>query len=91
MIYLITYDICDPARLRAAHKFLKNYGLNTQRSVFECDIDKQTADDIAQHFLDILDFEVDALRIYSLCENCCFKTMISGKGVRQVTITHQVL
>ena len=39
MIVLITYDITDPTRLRKLHGFLKEYGLNTQKSVFECGID----------------------------------------------------
>ncbi|MBP9021489.1 MAG: CRISPR-associated endonuclease Cas2, partial [Syntrophobacterales bacterium] len=33
MIVLVTYDITDPKRLQNLHKFLKEYGLNTQKSV----------------------------------------------------------
>ncbi|MBU4287637.1 MAG: CRISPR-associated endonuclease Cas2, partial [Proteobacteria bacterium] len=39
MIVLITYDITDPKRLKKIHAFLKEFGFNTQKSVFECDID----------------------------------------------------
>ena len=35
MIVLITYDITSPKRLIKLHDFLKDFGLNTQKSVFE--------------------------------------------------------
>lgn len=35
-IYLITYDVCDPKRLRQTFKCLKNWGDHLQYSVFEC-------------------------------------------------------
>jgi CRISPR-associated endoribonuclease Cas2 len=41
MIVLVTYDITDPKRLNRTHKFLREFGLNTQKSVFECDIDRE--------------------------------------------------
>ena len=41
MITLITYDITEPKRLVKLHKFLKEFGFNTQKSVFECDIDDE--------------------------------------------------
>jgi len=36
--YLVTYDICDPKRLRAVFKILKGYGEHLQLSVFRCDL-----------------------------------------------------
>ena len=39
MITLITYDITDPKRLNKLRDFLKEFGLRTQKSVFECDIE----------------------------------------------------
>lgn len=34
--YIVTYDICDPKRLRETYKILRNYGDHLQLSVFEC-------------------------------------------------------
>ncbi|MDA7951400.1 MAG: CRISPR-associated endonuclease Cas2 [Pirellulaceae bacterium] len=34
--YLITYDICDPKRLRQVFRTMRNYGNHLQFSVFEC-------------------------------------------------------
>ncbi|MCG8648548.1 MAG: CRISPR-associated endonuclease Cas2 [Pirellulales bacterium] len=37
-IYLITYDVCDPKRLRQTFKCLRNWGDHLQYSVFECQL-----------------------------------------------------
>ncbi len=37
-IYLITYDICDPKRLRQVFRCLRNWGDHVQYSVFECQL-----------------------------------------------------
>jgi CRISPR-associated protein Cas2 len=36
--YLITYDICDPKRLRKVLKAMKGYGDHLQLSVFRCEL-----------------------------------------------------
>lgn len=36
--YIVTYDICDPKRLRKVFKACKDYGMHLQLSVFECDL-----------------------------------------------------
>jgi CRISPR-associated protein Cas2 len=36
--YIVSYDICDPDRLRKVFKICKNYGNHLQYSVFECDL-----------------------------------------------------
>jgi CRISPR-associated protein Cas2 len=36
--YIVTYDICDPKRLKKVFKACKDYGLHLQLSVFECDL-----------------------------------------------------
>jgi len=34
--YVVTYDICDPRRLRRVFKVLRDWGDHLQLSVFEC-------------------------------------------------------
>ncbi|HIB65620.1 MAG TPA: CRISPR-associated endonuclease Cas2, partial [Phycisphaerales bacterium] len=34
--FLVTYDICDPARLRKVHKIMLGHGQAIQYSVFRC-------------------------------------------------------
>ena len=36
--FIVTYDICDPKRLRKVFKLCKGYGVHLQFSVFECDL-----------------------------------------------------
>ncbi len=36
--YIVTYDICDPKRLRKTHKLLLGYGDHIQLSVFRCEL-----------------------------------------------------
>ncbi|MBI3183284.1 MAG: CRISPR-associated endonuclease Cas2 [Myxococcales bacterium] len=38
--YLVTYDICDPRRLRRVFKVMKGFGEHLQLSVFRCDLSK---------------------------------------------------
>ena len=37
--YLISYDICDPKRLRRVAKIMEGFGSRLQYSVFECPLD----------------------------------------------------
>ncbi len=36
--YIVTYDICDPKRLRQVFKTMRNWGDHLQYSVFECQL-----------------------------------------------------
>jgi CRISPR-associated protein Cas2 len=38
--YLVSYDICDPKRLRRIAKVLEGFGTRLQYSVFECPLDE---------------------------------------------------
>jgi len=37
--YLVSYDICDPKRLRNVHRVVSDFGYPMQYSVFICDLD----------------------------------------------------
>jgi CRISPR-associated protein Cas2 len=82
MIVLITYDITGPTRLRKLHGFLKEFGLNTQKSVFECDIDDPGIKIIRTYCKDNLDLSSDSVRIYKICDRCINKVIISGQGLK---------
>jgi CRISPR-associated protein Cas2 len=43
-LYLVAYDIADPARLRAVHRVVRGFGDPVQKSVFRCELsDRQRA------------------------------------------------
>ena len=37
-LYFVTYDICDPKRLRRVYKTMKGFGAHLQLSVFQCEL-----------------------------------------------------
>lgn len=39
--YVVTYDICNPKRLRRVFKLMSGYGEHLQLSVFQCELDKR--------------------------------------------------
>lgn len=91
MIVLITYDITDPGRLTKTHRFLKEFGLNTQKSVFECDIDGIALKRIRTYCRENLDLESDSVRIYKICNRCISRVVISGRGLKVTQLDYAVV
>ncbi|MFH1580653.1 MAG: CRISPR-associated endonuclease Cas2 [Pseudomonadota bacterium] len=91
MITFVTYDITDPKRLVRTHKFLKEFGINTQKSVFECDIDDIALKRIRRYCRDNLDLARDAVRIYKICSSCMNKVSLSGVGLKITQLDYAVI
>jgi CRISPR-associated protein Cas2 len=91
MITLITYDITEPRRLKKTHQFLKEFGVNTQKSVFECDIDDIALKRIKGYFKVNLDLSSDAVRIYKICSQCMSKVVVSGIGLKITNLDYAVI
>ncbi len=91
MITLVTYDITEPKRLNDLRKFLKEFGLRTQYSVFECDIDDIALKRIRAYCRDNLDLEKDSVRIYKICNRCINKVIISGTGLKVTQLDYMVV
>jgi len=91
MIVLVTYDITDPKRLRKTHKFLKEFGLNTQKSVFECDVDEIALKRIRRFCKETLDLSSDSVRIYKICSRCMKNVSISGLGLKITQLDYAVI
>ena len=36
--YIVTYDVCDPKRLRKVYRIMRAYGRHLQLSVFQCEL-----------------------------------------------------
>lgn len=91
MITLITYDITEPKRLNDLRKFLKEFGLRTQKSVFECDIDDVALGRIRAYCRDNLDIAKDSVRIYKICNRCINKVTISGTGLKVTQLDYMII
>lgn len=91
MITLIAYDISDNTVRGRLHKFLKEFGLNTQKSVFECDIDDEAIKRIRAYCKASINFSTDSIRIYRICTRCINKVILSGKGIRVTKLDFMVV
>jgi len=38
LVYIVTYDVCDPKRLRQVFQLMRGYGDHLQLSVFRCEL-----------------------------------------------------
>ena len=91
MITLITYDITEPKKLNNLRKFLKEFGLRTQKSVFECDIDDEALQRIRAYCRDNLDIKKGSVRIYKICNRCINKVIISGTGLKVTQLDYMIV
>jgi len=64
--YLISYDICDPKRLRRVAKLLEGYGIRLQYSVFECVLDELRLRELQAELHPILHHDEDQVLFVSL-------------------------
>jgi len=78
---VITYDIVDDRTRARFHKFLKELGLQSQYSVFECRLDQREIAGIRRYCLRNLNLEDDSVRIYRVCRGCMAKALIQGRGI----------
>ncbi|MBQ7608993.1 MAG: CRISPR-associated endonuclease Cas2 [Desulfovibrionaceae bacterium] len=82
MHVLISYDISDHKVRKKFFSYLREKGLHSQKSVFECDLEPE---DIKQvhSFAQELDLEPqDSIVLYPLCKRCSSKASILGQGIR---------
>jgi CRISPR-associated protein Cas2 len=64
--YLVTYDVCDPKRLRQVFKVLKGYGTHLQLSVFSCDLTEMTQVMMRAAISQAIDHEEDSVLIIDI-------------------------
>ncbi|MDO8723668.1 MAG: CRISPR-associated endonuclease Cas2 [Syntrophales bacterium] len=91
MITLITYDITEPKRLNDLRRFLKEFGIRTQKSVFECDIDDLAIRRIRSYCKEHLDLSSDSVRIYRICSRCINRVIISGQGLKVTQLEYMIV
>lgn len=78
---LLTYDITDDKIRTKVHKYLRNYGLNTQKSVFELIVDDIEYRKLITFLSGLLPYDInDSVRIYELCKSCFRNVSKIGNG-----------
>ena len=64
--YIVTYDVCDPKRLRKVFRACKDYGLHLQLSVFECDLTAAEKIDFESQLRGLIDSKEDQILFIAL-------------------------
>lgn len=78
---VVVYDIVNNRARNKFRKFLKELGIRSQKSVFECRLDSREVREIRDYCRDNLDLSQDAVRIYRVCGHCMDKALIQGQGI----------
>lgn len=88
---LIAYDISDNKTRTRFFKFLKEKGLHSQKSVFECEMKPEDVATV-QRFVAALTLDpTDSVVIYPLCSRCSRKAILLGQGLHFVKTDWMVI
>lgn len=64
--YLVSYDICNPKRLRRVAKAMEGFGVRLQYSVFECALDPMRLAQCKAALHEEIDYHEDQVLFVSL-------------------------
>ena len=64
--YLVSYDVCEPKRLRRVAKTMEGFGTRIQYSVFECAMDELRLQRLKSELHPLLHHEEDQVLFVSL-------------------------
>ena len=78
---VITYDIVGDKCRNKFRAFLKELGVRSQFSVYECRLDTTEVRLIRHYCRDNLNLQEDSVRIYRVCSRCMGKAEIQGRGI----------
>lgn len=84
--YLVSYDICDPKRLRRVAKVLEGFGSRLQYSVFECPLDPTKLAQLKSALTEELNHDQDQVLFVSLgLESADATLSIEAVGLPYIT------
>lgn len=76
--YLVCYDICEPKRLRAVHKRMRDFGDHLQYSIFECQFTEADLVRCRYSLAELIDHREDQVLFVDLGPS-------EGRGERVIT------
>ena len=79
-LWIVTYDVADPRRLRRVAQALEETGERVQESVFEVWADRDRMRRLRQRIRPLMDLAQDSLRCYPLCGSCVVRVRWQGPG-----------
>ncbi len=74
MFCVVAYDIPDDRRRTRLFKTMKGFGIHTQFSVFECELQEHQYGKMLAAIEKVMDAAADNIKVYTLCKGC-LKTM----------------
>jgi len=80
MFYVVAYDMRDDKRRTKLLKFLKGYGVHTQFSLFECELDANEFEKMIFGIGKIIKAKDDAVKVYRICRDCLTNVKVIGLG-----------
>lgn len=91
MLHLIAYDIRDSKRLHKVAKTCEDYGFRIEYSVFECDLDEKTFQDLWNRLNKVIDPDADCIIAYKICKSCVSKIKSIGASKRNGKVLLYIL
>ncbi len=84
MHVIIAYDISDNKIRSQFFSFLKEKGIHSQKSVFECDLDRSALREV-YNFMNNMDLgKKDSVVFYPICKRCAERCIILGRGLQLI-------
>ncbi|HLV67401.1 MAG TPA: CRISPR-associated endonuclease Cas2 [Polyangiaceae bacterium] len=77
-MYVVTYDICDPRRLRKVYKLMLGWGDHIQLSVFQCELSPRELIQLRSELAEILRPTEDQVLFVDL-------GLVEGRGSGAIT------
>lgn len=68
-LFIAAYDICSPARLRAALRVVRGYSTGGQKSVFECFLSETEKEELLSRISRVIDAERDRFLLVPVAGN----------------------
>lgn len=65
-VYVVTYDISDPKRLRQVFKVMRAWGEHIQYSVFRCEIDPRELVELRSELDEVIHHDLDQVLFIDL-------------------------
>ena len=88
---VIAYDISDNENRLKVFRILSELGFNSQRSVFECELQSDEILRLVSRLTSCIDPESDSLLVYPLCRRCAGGVVVLGQGISLVQTDWQVI
>lgn len=80
MFFVVAYDMPDNKRRARLLKKMKGFGVHTQFSVFECELDDEELARMLTTINRIIEPREDAVKVYRLCRDCVRAVRVIGLG-----------